>query len=102
MLTLPIKKQWFDMIVSREKPEEYRDTTPYYRSRFKNLFTMFPYSAIPYGLDSQQLILRNGYSKNSPSCIITATLDIRQGNPEWGAEQGKEYYVLKISDVVMQ
>lgn len=26
MLTLPIKKKWFDMIVSGEKKEEYRET----------------------------------------------------------------------------
>lgn len=101
MLVLPIKKKWFDMIVSGDKPEEYREITPYYQSRFKNLFAMYPYSAIPVGADSQKLILRNGYSKTSPSCEITATLDIKQGNPEWGAEQGKEYYVLKISDAVM-
>ena len=25
MLTLPIKKQWFDMILSGEKKEEYRE-----------------------------------------------------------------------------
>lgn len=34
MLTLPIKKKWFDMIVSGEKKEEYREIKPYYDSRF--------------------------------------------------------------------
>ena len=29
MLTLPIKGKWFDMIVAKEKKEEYRDTKPY-------------------------------------------------------------------------
>jgi len=33
MLVLPIKKRWFDMILSGEKKEEYRDIKPYYRSR---------------------------------------------------------------------
>ena len=33
MLTLPIKKKWFDMIKSGEKKEEYREITPYYNSR---------------------------------------------------------------------
>lgn len=28
MLTLPIEKQWFDMIRSGEKTEEYREITP--------------------------------------------------------------------------
>ena len=30
MLTLPIKKKWFDMILSGEKKEEYREIKPYY------------------------------------------------------------------------
>ena len=34
MLTLPIKKKWFDMIKSGEKKEEYREIKPYYVSRF--------------------------------------------------------------------
>lgn len=34
MLTLPIKKKWFDMIVAGEKKEEYRDIKPYYDTRF--------------------------------------------------------------------
>ena len=33
MLILPIKKRWFDMILSGEKKEEYRDITPYYETR---------------------------------------------------------------------
>ena len=28
MLILPIKRKWFDMILSGEKKEEYRDITP--------------------------------------------------------------------------
>lgn len=38
MLTLPIKKKWFDLILSGEKREEYRKISPYYASRFQNLF----------------------------------------------------------------
>ena len=38
MLILPIKKKWFDMIVSGEKKEEYREIKPYYDSRFMNAF----------------------------------------------------------------
>ena len=37
MLTLPIKKKWFDMILSGEKKEEYREIKPYYDSRFYHI-----------------------------------------------------------------
>ena len=31
MLTLPIKRQWYDMILCGQKREEYREDNPYYR-----------------------------------------------------------------------
>ena len=40
MLTLPITRKWFDMILSGEKTEEYREVKPYYDSRFRRLFDM--------------------------------------------------------------
>ena len=33
MLTLPIKKKWFDMIKSGEKKEEYREIKNYWTTR---------------------------------------------------------------------
>ena len=99
MLTLPIKKKWYDMILSGEKKEEYREIKPYYKSRFKNVFSMYPYSFIPEPCDTQSIMFRNGYSSDSPSFIAKCTLDIRTGKPEWGAEPGKEYYVLTIIEI---
>lgn len=96
MLTLPIKKKWYDMIISGEKKEEYRELTQYYKRRFKNLFDMHPYSFIPTGQDVKKIIFRNGYSNKSPSCVAEISLDIGTGKPEWGAEPGKDYYILKI------
>ena len=34
VITLQIKREWFDMILSGEKKEEYREIKPYYKSRF--------------------------------------------------------------------
>lgn len=38
MLILPIKRKWFDMILSGEKKEEYRDIKPYYDTRLMDAF----------------------------------------------------------------
>ena len=38
MLTLPIKKKWYDMIIAGIKQEEYREIKDYYDSRLLNLF----------------------------------------------------------------
>lgn len=91
MLTLPIKKQWFDMIVSGEKPEEYRDDTPYYESRFDK------YIGLPV-----KVKFRNGYRKDSPSVICTVVPRYAGGYQKWGAEPGKGYIVLGIVDMEAQ
>lgn len=102
MLTLPIKKKWFDMIKSGEKKEEYREIKPYYTTRFygrayeynvKNGFMK------EYERKYITILLRNGYSNNSPSIKCNIVLSKGYGKPEWGAEPNKEYYVLKIIGV---
>ncbi len=94
MLILPIKKKWYDMILSGDKKEEYRDIKPYYRSRLYHEGFLDQYG-LPQIYEGW-VLFRNGYSKNSPSFEAFCTVDIRTGRPEWGAEPDKEYYVLKI------
>lgn len=97
MLILPIKKKWFDMILSGEKKEEYREIKSYYTSRFMgNVLLLMDGTPNPWG---GRVIFRNGYSRKSPSFIATVTLDIGEGRIEWGAEEGKNYYILKICDI---
>lgn len=87
MLVLPINKKWFELIISGEKKEEYRSLTPYYRSRLKKL---------PPETD---IILRNGYSRFSPFCVVNVTVCIGFGLAKWGAEPDTPYYVLCINCV---
>ena len=69
MLTLPIKKKWFDMIKSGEKLEEYREIKPYYDSRFKKYCHMSSRDVMENYIPDNciDIIFRNGYSKSSPS-----------------------------------
>ena len=108
MLILPIKKQWFDMILSGEKKEEYREVKPYYTTRFKNA-GMHP---DPIGIDEFHLLhkpeefikhkvmFRNGYSSNSPSFVANVYLTTDFGKPEWGAKPKVKYYTLHIVEIV--
>ena len=41
MIILPIKRKWYEMILTGEKKEEYREIKPYYKSRFKKVFSIF-------------------------------------------------------------
>ena len=109
MLILPIKKKWFDMITSGEKKEEYREIKPYYDSRFMNEFGFLLVGGqMVYGEAAPEeirtpwpvlVVFRNGYSKDSPEVVCKCTLQFGKGKPEWGAEPGKLYYVLKIEKV---
>lgn len=94
MLTLPIKKKWFDMILSGEKKEEYRENKPYYSTRFRNVWG---YPA--YWREEHKVRFRNGYADGSPSFVAVCTLSFGPGRPEWGAEPGKDYFRLQILSV---
>lgn len=100
MLVLPIKKKWFDMIKSGEKKEEYREIKPYYTTRFnfedeldEDGRTVRTYQT------NMNVILRNGYSANSPQIKCYVRIQRDYGKPEWGAEPNKLYYVLTILNV---
>lgn len=114
-LILPIKRVWFDKIVSGEKKEEYRDVKPYYTARFLNATGLAVYASSTLdgeSFDFMQQIrktpssltvrLRAGYSASCPTCLVRGRLAIGGGKPEWGAEPGVEYYVIKVDDVVLE
>ena len=87
VLHLTLKKQWFDMIASGEKREEYREIKKYWNRRLNK-----EYDAIEF---------RNGYAKDSPK--ITVKLDsvlIGLGIVEWGAPDYDRVYILKLGEII--
>jgi len=56
-LHLTLKKKWFDMILSGEKKEEYREIKNYWAARLL-------------GKQYDTILFRNGYSKNAPKFLI--------------------------------
>ena len=113
MVILPIKKQWFDMILSGEKKEEYRDIKPYYTKRFQKILA--PYYLENGGASEQrwekdcretwyrwgcfEVLFRNGYAESSPSFTAVCSLRIGKGKTEWGAAADKDYYILTIKKI---
>lgn len=111
MLTLPIKREWLEMIRSGEKKEEYRAISPYYTSRFK---AFIPYiyhnnevaekvfrkaTAERIRIEFRDVVLRAGYNPTSPATMISGKITIGSGRPEWGALPGEEYYILHIEEL---
>lgn len=108
-LTLPLKKQWFDMIKSGEKKEEYREIKPRYLEMFcttlsgfeanrSNNFDVGFHLKWPEEQGFDLLVFTLGYppKSNTERRLVFKNPKIRigTGRPEWGAEPGKMYFVI--------
>ena len=112
-MILPIKKQWFDMIKSGIKKEEYRDLSHYYAVRFANMINpnqKHDDDSIRIFIDECRsgkylhgdeflVTIRNGYSATSPTLTMYCNLSVGTGKEEWGVVEGVEYFVLHINRI---
>lgn len=125
-LHLTLKKKWFDMIASGEKKEEYREIKPYWIARFID-WSEYPKESadehkyitdnIAYDIEQGHtpqdvlksyfskiksfdgVIFKNGYSRGAPLMSFRGPIiTIHEGRPEWGAEPGKKYFVIKLGE----
>lgn len=107
---LPINREWFDMIHSGEKKEEYREFKPYWIRRLlgdKNAYsdpwpkiTEPMYFEKPEGIETLTLV--NGYGKNRPTMVVELIdLDLKRPNPAW-CPPGTEglWFALKLGRVL--
>jgi len=111
-LHLTLRKQWYDLILSGEKKEEYREIKPYWKKRFcaplcdnmKDLDkichegdTRTMFDLIKNDLD--KIIFTNGYSKNSPRMTVECKgIEIGIGKKEWGAPDEK-VFIIKLGNI---
>lgn len=97
ILHLNLKKRWFDMIASGEKQEEYREIKPYWQKFF--VYGLIKIGGICHSPKNVIICFSHGYNKNRPQMRFKCRgLVIRTGRPAWGAEPGKEYFVIQIGD----
>lgn len=99
MLTLPIKRKWFDMICKCQKREEYREPTEYWEKRLweaarnyhgchGQVYQIFP------------IKIRAGYRADSPTALLWVHCRYGKGGAkEWGADPEKNYLVLQILNI---
>lgn len=100
MLVLPIKKKWFNMILSGLKREEYREIKPYWFTRFNHyMFHCINEENLIIRYAKGIVIFKKGYQKKSPKIMCRVEITTDFGRAEWGAEPNKLYYVLKILSV---
>ncbi len=123
-LQLSLKKQWFEMTKSGVKTEDYRQLTFYWCSRFlvyngrdisqNNWRLILATAGINYIIlcigksinfkPFTNNIMTLGYPKAGDTSRILRLehkgIEIRTGNPEWGAEPNKLYFVIKHGKII--
>lgn len=119
ILHLPLKAQWYDMQERGEKPEEYREITPYWYQRLYQRKKDYWYAGrltiedAKYACDPDlryiltgegfhdtelkpytHVLFRYGYTKR---CFIHKidSITIGRGNPEWGAPIDRDVFIIK-------
>ncbi len=99
-LTLPLKKQWFDMIKSGEKKEEYREFNEFWIKRltWTNRYSKEQRNPFNGTILFDRLVFTLGYPKAEDTErrleFKNPKIRIGTGKPEWGAEPGKNYFVI--------
>lgn len=97
-LTLPLKRKWFDMIKSGVKKEEYREINRYWVSRLVAAMVPFTGTVLSF-TNFGTLVFTLGYPKadDTERRLVFKNPQIRigEGKPEWGAEPGKQYFVIE-------
>jgi len=125
-LQLSLKKSWFEITKLGIKTEDYREITPYwcnrllrtiggcYRKRIwwhQNFFenrsiekTIVSLKGNSSFVSFKQNIMTDGYPKSTDLDRILKLenkgIEIRTGNPEWGAEAEKLYFVIKHGAII--
>lgn len=117
-LRLSLYREWFEMWQTDEKPEDYRDITPYWCKRLlteETLNMLHLNTSVPvlvrdlqrlydkYGTqifkEFDSLVLTLGYpKKGDKSRIMTfgcPFLYLGQGHEEWGAVRGRTYFIIR-------
>ena len=118
-LTLPLKASWFEMTKAGIKTEDYREITPYWVKRLTRIYDeedaqhaadylskeRDPASKVSnfrYGFCLPKIfevnIMTLGYPKSTYTGRILRLehkrIKIATGNPDWGAEPNKLYFVI--------
>lgn len=86
-LFLVLKKEWFDMIASGEKKEEYREIKPFWSKRLENR-------------NYDNIIFQLGYSKDAPRMIVGfGGVEKKIPKAEWSGGYSKPCYAIKLGNI---
>lgn len=109
-ITLTLHRKWFDLILSGQKQEEYREIKPYWVRRLLGNWQQYNENSVFY--KGQQLLIpfgvtaitfKNGYSAGARRFTIEwKGLEVKEPNPEWVPleDANKLFFALKLGRVL--
>lgn len=125
ILSLNLKKKWFDLILSGKKTEEYREIKPFWCARFilingekksfkywVNWFSELKHDPstiiqmqVDHGImsfiDYSEVSFLNGMTPPVPQFMIKLnSIEIKEGNKKWGAEPFTNYFTLTLGRLI--
>jgi hypothetical protein len=101
VLHLTLKKKWFDMILSGEKKEEYRELKRYWIQRLTNEFAFESKDKDNMYKDIDFVKFTNGYGRKSPSLLIECKgISIGAARPEWSDDWQGDVFVIKLGKIL--
>lgn len=97
ILDLVLKGKWYDMEVSGEKTEEYREIKGHWIQRL--LRGGYIRNTIPVFQQYTHVRIRRGYTSTTALFPIKE-MTIGYGNPDWGAPTDREVFIIKLGEKV--
>ena len=118
ILHLVLKGNWYDMIASGEKKEEYREIKPYWVNRLLRIRRDFVCDYDSYFdcicmmeketehalnalnaiyADYDYVCFHRGYTSTTMTFTVE-DIDIGKGNPEWGAPTDRPVFIIKLGE----
>lgn len=104
ILDLPLKKEWYNMIESGVKTEEYREKKKFWAKRICSEsvedLTSSKCSGCPFGKCSEYTHVNFRYGYTTRTMLFELkSIHIGVGNPEWGAPE-EEVFILKLGEKI--
>ena len=104
---MPLKKEWYEMIESGVKTEEYREIKPYWKQRLLMYGDVWGDNSLVVDTCNKGFLLFEeydavkfsyGYTKRTMTFEIKE-ITIGKGKPEWGAPK-EEVFIIKLGNKV--
>lgn len=117
---LNLKRRWFDMILSGEKKEEYREVKPYWIKRLiypdfhQEIMDVESLKDVLYGCsergdaeetifrqDINTIIFKNGYSKNAREMQVKCeSICLGKTFPKWSGQVYADAFVISLGKIL--